>query len=482
MKQRLLFFLLIPLMASGQLIRWKWELTEISSRAYDVIPAADGGYLAVGTRLPGNFGSDFWLFKLDAFGNVQWDMQLGEPGIEEARSGIALADGGFLLAGYSRNGAFSTNPDTNRCHLVRIMANGNAMWTTTLPMVKESQLMKIKSASDGTFVVCGWKENSTGEEFDSDGYVARINEDGEVLWERTYGFNNSDESFQDLEATNDGGIILAGYSDPAGARSKHYLVKVNAMGDQEWAYFSDGENGDGLNAVRRLPSGDYIIGGFTDYYEPDPGPDAKMYLAKVNVAGHIVWESSPHLGVINAIELANDGNYVLGGYARNSAENAWGDSYIGKIDENGAEIWDARYNLGDADMITSIHATADGGYICSSWFKTPWTIASDAMRILKTDENGRINDLGVNELPAGSIRLFPNPSNGPTQLVISNEVFEHFGNAALILVDLLGREVAHVAIVANNSAFDCELLEKGIYSAVVVADGRSLYSEKLVVK
>jgi hypothetical protein len=65
---------------------------------------ADGGFIVVGRS--GSFeamgGSDVWILKLYANGNVQWSNLYGGPGIEEGWSIRQTSDGGYIVAGLSR--------------------------------------------------------------------------------------------------------------------------------------------------------------------------------------------------------------------------------------------------------------------------------------------------------------------------------------------------------------------------------------------
>ncbi|MCU0420397.1 MAG: hypothetical protein MUC38_12165 [Cyclobacteriaceae bacterium] len=54
---------------------------------------------AIGNR--GNGGTDLWLIRLDAFGNVVWNKTFGGSGDEEPRAAVVTADGGFVICGSS---------------------------------------------------------------------------------------------------------------------------------------------------------------------------------------------------------------------------------------------------------------------------------------------------------------------------------------------------------------------------------------------
>jgi hypothetical protein len=74
------------------------------SEAHSVDRTSDGGYIVAGSTDESSSGSDGWLFKLGASGNVQWQKSYGTSGI----NGDALykvkqiSDGGFVAVGLTR--------------------------------------------------------------------------------------------------------------------------------------------------------------------------------------------------------------------------------------------------------------------------------------------------------------------------------------------------------------------------------------------
>ena len=65
-------------------------------------------------------------------------------------------------------------------------------------------------------------------------YVAKLNIDGVITWERTYGDDDGDVAYA-AQRTTDGGYILAGYihpSDAAGINDDDiYVIKLNDQGE-----------------------------------------------------------------------------------------------------------------------------------------------------------------------------------------------------------------------------------------------------------
>ena len=79
--------------------------------AYSLIATSDGGYAITGVTEFGNSGGDFWLVKIDALGNMEWNQTYGGEDWEEARSLVATSDGGYALAGGTYYWDGFNNPD-----------------------------------------------------------------------------------------------------------------------------------------------------------------------------------------------------------------------------------------------------------------------------------------------------------------------------------------------------------------------------------
>ncbi|MFI5134696.1 MAG: T9SS type A sorting domain-containing protein [Chitinophagales bacterium] len=79
----------------------------------------DGGYIAAGETtsndgdVTGNHGnSDYWLIKIDAKGNLQWQETLGGSGFDFGKTVLQLKDGSFIVGGNS----FSNDGDVSGLH------------------------------------------------------------------------------------------------------------------------------------------------------------------------------------------------------------------------------------------------------------------------------------------------------------------------------------------------------------------------------
>ena len=80
---------------------------------------------------------------------------------------------------------------------------------------------------DGGFAIGSISESFGVKTFDM--LLTRVDFEGKLLWNKTYGGNYKDQCF-DIAAANDGGFVLAGYSDINGGMNpdnQFYVVKTD---------------------------------------------------------------------------------------------------------------------------------------------------------------------------------------------------------------------------------------------------------------
>src|SRR6185436_12693394 len=90
-------------------IQWQKCLGGSSGdQASSIQQTTDGGYIVAGQSgsnngdVSGNHGGgDYWVVKMNASGEIQWQKCLGGSATEEAYSIEQTTDGGYIVAGYA---------------------------------------------------------------------------------------------------------------------------------------------------------------------------------------------------------------------------------------------------------------------------------------------------------------------------------------------------------------------------------------------
>lgn len=86
----------------------------------------------------------------------------------------------------------------------------------------------VQQTNDGGYIIAGWTQSFGAG--NSDGYLLKTNEAGDILWTKTFGGIGWDDCYS-VQQTNDDGFIIAGQTNSFGAGNNDvYLVKTNMDG------------------------------------------------------------------------------------------------------------------------------------------------------------------------------------------------------------------------------------------------------------
>jgi len=250
----------------------------------------DGGYIlggssysnASGTKTEDSRGeTDFWIVKINATGDVQWDKRFGGTSEDELQSLQQTEDGGFILGGYSfsRKGGDKTEPNfgANDYWVVKTDGNGNKQWDKTIGGASTENLHCIKQVADGGYILGGASNsgisgNKTAAQIGGEDYwLVKLNSTGDIIWNKTIGGTGNDELYT-LRQTTDGGYILAGSSfsnisadktESCRGKSDYWIVKTDTAGSVQWDKTIGGNDDDYCFSIYQLNKNNYLIGGFS---------------------------------------------------------------------------------------------------------------------------------------------------------------------------------------------------------------------------
>jgi hypothetical protein len=209
----------------------------------DLLTTPDGGYviLAISNLLKGNDKSadpigpvsagiapDYWVIKTSAYGLPEWDKTIGGFATDEAASAINV-EGGYIIAGTSNSpvSGNKTQPQKAIDHqnpsdiwLVKIDNAGNVLWDKTVGSDTHEYTPLMIAAKDGGFLVnCitygGISGDKTEETFGStDSWVIKFNGEGNIQWQKTLGGIYQEAPGSLLELPDDGFLITQTSNSP----------------------------------------------------------------------------------------------------------------------------------------------------------------------------------------------------------------------------------------------------------------------------
>lgn len=333
----------------------QWEKTYGSPYAgfgYFVQQTNDGGYIATGVLyIDGGTNAQVYLVKTDANGNTLWSQTYGNtPNLECGYCVQQTTDGGYIIAG---------------CHggyglwLLKTDSNGNQQWSQIFNGPMLDSAYSVVQTTDGGYAIVGGYTYSTGP---PDAWVIKTDSNGNQQWERKVG-GGSSEYGHCIRQTNDGGYIVAGYTDSFGAGQEDArLFKLDSSGNIVWIKNYGGNLDDRGNSVRQTSDGGFIMVGFTKSFGAG---QADVYLIKTDSSGNLVW-SQTYGGTSddegNSVRQTSDGGYIIGGTTQSYGAGGV-DVYLIKTDAVGTKQWDDTYGGTGNDDGQCVQQTIDGGYI-----------------------------------------------------------------------------------------------------------------------
>ncbi|CAN5610347.1 hypothetical protein BH11BAC1_BH11BAC1_02680 [soil metagenome] len=395
------FFIFCSLFSNGQNPLVKMRDKRYGGKGTDELTCfqqtTDGGYILGGWSRSGIGGdksqadwdttnaksSDYWIVKIDSFGNKQWDKRFGGTRWDYLYALEQTSDGGYILGGQSESGM---NGDKSQD------AWSNGIW---------------------------------------DYWVVKTDANGNKQWDRRYGGTGADILFT-LDQTKDEGYILGGYSasgisgdkteakrDTSSGFGDFWVIKIDSSGNKQWDKSFGGAKSDWIVSAIQTSDNGFLLGGISnspiggDKTESNRDTSSSVYssydfwIIKTDDNGNKEWDKT--FGGTSEDELecvieTSDQGFIASGVSQSDAtgdksQNSWGwfDYWIVKFNSSGNKEWDHDYGgTGNEDNPKgSICETNDRGFLVAgtsysqiSGDKTENNLASEQTWVIKTDSLG----------------------------------------------------------------------------------------------
>ncbi|MBL7908238.1 MAG: hypothetical protein JNK36_07220, partial [Bacteroidia bacterium] len=454
---------------------------------------SDGGYILGGNSNslisgdhtePSHGLGDYWVLKLDATGNIQWQNTIGGDFDDDLRYIQQTTDGGYILGGFSESSISGDKTENSQGNfdywVIKLYPSGNIQWQNTIGGNDVDWLQSIQQTIDGGYILGGWSVSDisgdkTENNHDStlthpDYWVVKLDAMGNIQWQNTIGGNSMDQ-LTSIQQTADGGYILSGwsYSNISGDKtensigvSDYWVVKLDSIGNIQWQNTIGGNLHEVSPIIKQTTDGGYILGGYSgsgisgDKTESNNGGE-DYWVLKLDTIGNIQWQNTiggKFVDQLSSIQQTTDGGYILGGLSMSNisgdkTENCHGlsDYWVLKLDDIGNIQWQNTIMGIERDELYSVHQTTDGGYILGgnsdsyiSDDKTTYPRGNDDYWVIKlTDKFNVINGKLYNDVNNNTIQ--DAGEAGLTNIMITEQntgriVFsEQYGKYRLTVLD-----------------------------------------------
>lgn len=329
----------------GQLqINWQQSYGGSESEDAQDIVQTEEGFFVIGSTssTDGEVGyihgsGDYWIVKTDSMGNLLWEKSFGG------------SSGEYLYNGFYAN-------------------NSNDLY-----------LVGVSGSIDGDISY----DPYSGE---SNLWIVRIDNNGNIIWDRKVGSPIGLMYEQYGKPTDDGGVIVSAQVDhPGGDVSTYYggydgwIIKLNSNGETDWDFSIGTSASEFIKRVRQTSDGGYIAGlsgqpngidGNIDCQCINGSPDAIVYKLDANGNGdwHQCYGGSDIDGIFDILEL--DMGYMLVGHTRsydgdlvNSGWHGENDVWLIKTDLTGTILWQKCYGGSNQDFPNAIFQTSEGDFL-----------------------------------------------------------------------------------------------------------------------
>lgn len=352
---------------------YQWQLSlggDKYEQAYAVTPLADGGYLTVGvTNSKGAGSNDIWVIKSSVSGTTEWEKTYGGAQWDIAKSVVEISEQvegasekGYLVFGSTS----STDNGDSDFWLLKLNQQGNLLWQKKYGDASEDKGQVILSANDGGYYLLGNSSNESNGF--GDALIIKIDSAGKVLWQQTYGGNDIDE-ITSAQLTSNGDIIFAGHSaSNVAGRFDFWLNRITNQGEVIWQTSVGTERTDYSNDVLVNNDGSTLVVG---YNNSDVNGLRILVAVKFDAQGQELWQKE-YRAIYNQWSQANaiianpNGGYVLAGKtktARQYDDKPHFEPWLIALDENGEKLWDSVHQQSGDHHINDIQRTEDGGFI-----------------------------------------------------------------------------------------------------------------------
>ncbi len=307
---------------------WDWSFqSDDFCWGAGVVERDDGSVIVLGNSrfIDDYWNYSLWLWCLDVDGVLLWNRCVPASNLRRAESILNSDDDGCYVAGSQGIGENSST------FVLRFNSSGQLDWNVTLSWTDSRTVSDACRLADGSLILAG---DCYDPEFSFQPWVVKMNESGDILWNRTY------KAFQDLgsdiitvKPSMEGGILLVGEIWDT-TYGYGLAMEIDSNGDLEWAWRFE-ERNSAFYDMEECENGDLLFVGYS--YTFLLGTDGQILVVRTDGNRTQIWRETyniPFYGWAIALERLDSETYLLG-------TNEAGNYQVGFLilDDNGGIIY-----------------------------------------------------------------------------------------------------------------------------------------------
>ena len=210
----------------------------------------------------------YWLIKLDINGNLKWSKTFEGINLERTNNVQQTTDGGYLIVGGSQTiNSYNAGTRSNIDYwVVKLQANGNLNWQKTYGGSGNDQANCIQKTNDGHYIIAGYTFSSDGDitrlDGGSDAWVLKIDDLGNILQQTTIGTSGHEIAYN-VSQTHNNNLLIAGSSqNNNGGEERIFIAALNTNFTLLWQQQIPQENNSSsAKAIFETPDCGYMLFG-----------------------------------------------------------------------------------------------------------------------------------------------------------------------------------------------------------------------------
>ena len=350
---------------------------------YSIIKTIVDNYLIAGYYWPPTGISRLFVQKTDYEGNEIWKKFYDFDG---GKTKIIKDNTGFLILG----------PRI----LLKIDNDGVLIWSKEIVSSDpQNDILETESLaidSNGNIFIVSNTRTSYDPEILQDGIIIKLDNFGNLIWEKLYRRNSIRSMFYDLVINSENELVILGVTETNGISVQdfyngspseqidYWILKTDNNGDEIWSQIYGDNRFDFALQIIQKNDGNYAFAGYSwGGYDISNGR-----IFEIDQSGNEIWSVSSELSNIFSIAETLDNGIVSTGHVIFGDFGALG---IYKFDSNGNEEWNKTHQESFTYLYgRSILTEQDGGYRVAGRLTKNYYYGDEKPSILiyKTDPEG----------------------------------------------------------------------------------------------
>lgn len=470
---------------------------------------------ASGDKTTSNYGgADLWIISMNSNNSIDWQKSFGGDSEDHLIKMSKLSDGNLLLASFSESGLNGNKTAPSKGNedfwLIKIDDQGNEIWQNSYGGTGNDYLSDFIELSDGTILITGSSNSSVSGDKTSaskgllDYWIIKIDANGNVLWDKTYGGTKNDFA-ESIAIDNNSNIFISGssVSPMSGDKTEDtygsydfWILKLDNDGNLLWDKTLGGDEGETNSTIIVAENELYLLGsslsnvsgtkteasrGSFDIWITKLDQDGNILLDKTYGGSDMDQPSHAIITTTGELLIAGISDSDISGEVEIPSHNNSLDFWILSVDTNDLSIKNQYKFGGDQDEGSPSILEIENNSLLL------FGSSHSGISGEKSDPSKGGYDFWILELSTDlstsnfqkeeTLSIYPNPTSNTFE--ISN--LPSVGIYDLNVIDMMGKSVLRSNVSLVNNVIEVNSLSSGMYT-LQLFDGVTKYTSKLIVE